>query len=209
MTYITKSKVTLTYSVTHTTKMMDHYLQKELVINNRELVYKGIFRYKELFNTINKAIEEKGYHKNEKKTEELVAELGKKVFVELRPYKYITSYGKVLIKMKILLDKVTETMHDGQKFQQGDVSIVFDAWVLTDYEARWGMKPFVYFMKGLIHQFIYKWPLESGFQGIVAQDTAFIYAQIKKLFRSYSPKHRMQISESDVMKEMEEMITKN
>ena len=186
---------------------MDHYLQKDLVINNRELVYKGIFKHKELFNTINKALEEKGYHKQEKKTEELETELGKKTFVELRPYKYITNYGKVLIKMKIMLDKVTDTTHNNKKFQQGDISIVFDAWVLTDYEARWGMKPFVYFMKGLIHQFIYKWPLETGFHGIVASDTAFLYGRIKKLLRSYTPKDRKFTSESDVMKEMEKVIS--
>ena len=188
---------------------MDHYLQKELVINNRELIYKGVFRYKELFATINRALEERGYSKNQKKSEELVTEVGKKSYVELRPYKYITAYGKVLIKMKILLDKVTETIHENQKFQQGNVSIVFDAWVLTDYEARWGMKPFVYFLKGLIHQFLYKWPLESSFAGTATKDTAYVYAHIKKLFRSYTPKDRSHPSEEDIRKEMEVEINQN
>ncbi len=189
---------------------MDHYLQKTLVINNRELKYKGIFMPNELFDTINRALEARGYHKREKKTEELVTEQGRKSYIELRPYKKKANYAKYMIKMKILLDKVVEAVEeqDGRKrkFQKGDVTIVFDAWLLLDYESRWGMKPLVFFIKGWINKFLWKLPLEGSFPGEVAADTAYIYGHIKKLFRSYRPKEKGEWIGEEVRKQMEEEI---
>ena len=57
--------------------------------------------------------------------------------------------------------------------------ITFDAWSLTDYERRWGMKPWMYFLKAVIHKYIYKFPYEEGTIVEVAADTAYVYAQIK------------------------------
>ena len=115
--------------------------EKNLVVNNKELTYSGIFRVDDIFTTINKALEAKGYTKREKKSEELVTPLGRLLSLELRPYKEVSNYMTLMIKIKIALDNVTETVEDGKKFQKGDVHISFDAWSLTDYEHRWGMKP--------------------------------------------------------------------
>ncbi len=188
----------------------DTTMQKDLVINNRELVYKGIFIVNNLFKAINLAIEKKGYTKREKKTEELVTEKGRRSYIELRPYKKITAYARTTIKMKIILDKVTETDLDlgngMQKFQQGDVRIIFDAWVMTDYNMRWGMKPLAYFIKGWVNKFLYKFPLESGFKGIVSEDTGYIYSEILKELRSYTPKDKKEFSEENIRAEMAEEI---
>lgn len=184
--------------------------EKNLIINNRELKYRGIFRYDELFSVINQALEERGYQKREKKSEELVTEKGKKIYLELRPFKTKSSYITLMIKIKIALNYLTETTEklEGRKrsFQQGDVLITFDAWTMTDYEQRWGMKPWVYFMKGMIHKFLYKFPLESGFTGELVGDTAYIYAKIKKLLNSYRPSAERQPTEEEIRKQMEEEI---
>ena len=66
--------------------------------------------------------------------------------------------------------------------------IAFDAWSLTDYERRWGMKPWMYFVKAVINKYIYKFPYEEGTINEVAADTAYIYVQIKKLLHSYEGK---------------------
>src|SRR3989344_6373451 len=102
---------------------MDTYYEKNLIINNRELVYKGIFRVDELFQTLQRALQERGYTPREKKNEELVTETGRKTFVELRPFKEKTNYATLMIALRITLDNVTETLEivDGerQKFQKG------------------------------------------------------------------------------------------
>lgn len=186
--------------------------EKNLIINNRELKYRGIFRADELFTAINQALEERGYQKREKKSEELVTEKGKRTYVELRPFKVKTNYATLMIKIKITLDYLTETAEKlkGEKrlFQQGDVLIAFDAWSMTDYENRWGMKPWVYFLKGMINKFLYQFPLEAGFTGELVGDTAYIYAKIKKLLSSYRPTAGKQPTEEEIRKQMEEVIKK-
>lgn len=192
--------------------MIETHCEKNLVINNRQLTYQGIFLTDELFSTINRALEVRGYEKREKKTEEIVTEDGRKTYIELRPYKEKSNYAALMIKIKITLDKVTdivETMHGiKHQFQRGDVEIVFDAWSLTDYEARWGMKPWAYFMKGIINKFVYKFPLERGFIGELGSDTAYIYAQIKNQLNSYTPKSEKRAKEEDVRRKVEEEIGK-
>jgi len=177
------------------------------------LVYKGIFRADELFSTINRALEQRGYTKREKKTEETVTEAGRRTYVELRPFKVINNYAELLIKIKITLDNITETVeefnNEKRKFQKGDVQMYIDAWLLTDYQSRWGMKPFVWFMKGVINKFVYRWPQEAGFPGQLSEDTAYVYAQIKRILNSYKFDVGKVIREEDVRQQIAEDIQKS
>ena len=191
---------------------MEPHYEKNLIINNRELKYKGIFRVDELFHVINKALEEKGYQKREKRTEELVTEEGRRTFLELRPFKEVTNYITLMIKLRITLDHVTETVEmvkgEKRKFEQGDVEIIFDGWILTDYESRWGMKPFVYFMKAMVNKYLYKMPLEGKIPGTLTGDTAYVYAQVKKLLQSYKYESGKIVREEDVIKAMQKEMEK-
>ena len=181
--------------------------EKNLIINNRLLKYSGIFRTDELFSALNRVLQERGYEKREKKTEELVTENGRKTIMELRPYKQKSNYVTLMIRIKITLDHVTEVVEEvhgeKRKFQQGDVEIVFDAWSLTDYEHRWGMKPWAYFLKGVINRWVYKFPLEAGFTGELAEDTAAVDGQLKRLLNSYKEEVGKFVREEDVRKKVE------
>ena len=165
-------------------------VEKILVINHRTITHKGIFRVDELFNTINSALEKLGYQKQEKKSEETVFPSGKKTYVELRPFKIKTNYVTLMIKIKISLDKVIETTKeiDGVKktFQEGDVNIVFDAWSVTDYAARWGMKPLFFFVKSVINKYIYHFPSEENFVGELKSDAGYLSDQLRALFGLYN-----------------------
>ncbi len=186
--------------------------EKNLIINNRELRYSGIFRVDELFSMINRALEERNYTQQEKKSEEIVTEQGKRTYLELRPYKEKTNYTVLMIKIKITLDNITETFEEAkgikQKFQKGDILIVFDSWLMTDYEHRWGMKPLVYFLKGVINKYLYTFPLEASFPGELTSDTAHIYAAVKKLLQSYQHQPKKVVKEEDVRREMEKEVEK-
>ena len=186
--------------------------EKELIINNRELKYKGIFHIEELFATINRALEERGYTKREKKTEEVVTETGKKVYIELRPYKIKTNYLALMLKIKINLDQVQEAIETVDyakiRFQHGDINIYFDAWILTDWQLRWNMSPVTFFLKGFINKFLYVFPLEAGAPGELAGDTAYVYARVKKLLASYAPAEGPAVREEDIRRQVEKEITK-
>ncbi len=191
---------------------VDLYYEKNLVINNRELKYKGIFRVDELFHKINSLLEELGYTKREKKTEELVTDVGRKTYIELRPFKEKSNYVVLMIKMRMTLDQVTETFEEVQgvrkKFQQGDVDIYFDSWILSDYQHRWGMKGWVYFVKGVVNKYLYTWPLEAEFKSEIGSDTARLFSGLKALFASYKVEAGKYVPESEIMRQVEEEIMK-
>ncbi|MBS3116726.1 hypothetical protein J4421_03975 [Candidatus Woesearchaeota archaeon] len=188
------------------------YYEKNLVINNRELQYKGIFRFDDLVAVINRATEKLHYEKREKKTEEIVTEEGRKTYLELRPIKMVTKYIKLMIKIKITVSNATQTIEEVEglkrKFDHGDLLIVFDSWVLTDYGHRWGMKPYVYFLKSMINKYLYSFPLEGSASGELASDTTFIYAQIKQLLESYKHELGKIVKEEEVVRDVEEEIRK-
>ncbi len=184
--------------------------ERNLVINHRAFNYSGIFHVKELFESINQALLEKGYVLRDKRSEEVVSETGKNYYLEIRPYKDKTKYVTLLLKIVIRLRNVTRTVQEFDNrqinFDKGDVEIVFDAWSYTDYEARWGMKPFFYFMKGIINQWIYHLPMESGFTGELVGDTGFVYGKIRELFARYRKRDREFVSDEDVRSEIEKEI---
>lgn len=186
--------------------------EKELIINNRELKYKGIFHAEEFFTAVNRALEERGYTKREKKTEELVTETGRKTYIELRPYKIKTDYLALMLKIRITLDNVQEVFekveHAKVRFEQGEVRLYFDAWVLTDWQLRWSMSPLTFFLKGFINKFLYVFPLEAGAKGELAGDTAYVYARVKKLLQSYKPVEGKSVREEDIRKQVQEEIAK-
>ncbi len=186
--------------------------EKELIINNRELQYQGLFHVEELFAALNRALEERGYTRREKKTEELVTETGRKTYIELRPYKIKTNYLALMLKIKINLDKVQEAIETVDRarirFQQGNITIYFDAWILTDWQLRWNMSPLIFFLKGFINKFLYIFPLEAGAKGELAGDTAYVYARVKKLLQSYKPTEGKSVREADIRRQMEEEIEK-
>ena len=189
-------------------------VENNLIINHKKITYHGIFRTDELFSVLNRALQDKEYTRREKKSEELVTPAGRLLQMELRPFKSVSQYMTLMIKIHVTLDNVTETTKEisgvTQKFQQGDLLIAFDAWSLTDYESRWGTKPLTYFLKGIIHKYIYKFPLEEGYLRQVVSDTVYIYTQVKNLLQSYEGKKIPPMAEQEVLKRVEEeMIRKS
>jgi len=184
--------------------------EKNLLINHKKISYQGHFRTGEILSTINKALLEKGYSLREKKSEELVAPQGRMLKQELRPFKNVSQYVSLMLKIHLIFDNVTEVHKEiagvKHKFQQGDLTILFDAWSLTDYEGRWGTKPLAYFLKALVHKYFYKFPLEEGFVQQLVSDTAYVYAQTNLLLHSYSEQKAPAMTEEEIRSKMEEEI---
>jgi len=187
-------------------------VEKTIVINGRTINYKGIFSTDELFNVINQTLEERGYTRKIKKQEELVTESGKRSYFELRPYKVKSHSLTLMIKIKITEDNVIDEKqsvnHVTKNYQNGNLTIVFDSWVLTDSEARWEMRPWYYFFKGVISKYIYNLKEEGRYKGELVQDTAYIHSKIKKLLNSYKGETAEMIPEENVRERMREEVRK-
>lgn len=188
-------------------------VERNLIINGRELKYRGVFRVDELFGVVNRALEDKGYTKKEKRSEEIVTERGRRTFVELRPHKFFSEDVNLMIKLRITLDNVTETTErvEGikKRFQQGDVLIIFDAWLITKYEMRWDKHPWLFFVRGLVNKYFYKLPAERKQMATLYEDTAYFFDQVLQLLSSYKIKlGKKPVSDREVQKSVEEDIAR-
>lgn len=192
--------------------MLDTRYEKTLVINNREIKHSGIFSIDELFHLVNKCLVERGYTRQEKKSEETVSPEGRKIYVELRPFKDKTNYIHLVIKIKFYFEGIKDVtkLIEGQKrmLQDGRANIVFDAWYMTDWQARWNLNPFVYFMKALVNKFLYSYPQEGNTKSELSSDTAYIVGQIKNLLHHYKTPLEALPAEEEVRRAAKEEMEK-
>jgi hypothetical protein len=162
--------------------------EKRLIIDQLRLNYSGIFNLQELYKMIDGWLYEKGYDKYEKKNEEQVLETGRKIEVEIRPWKKTTDYAKNEIRLRIFVDNMTdiEVDRDGKKIKmhKGDIQMIFDAFLETDYEHRWENKPMYYFMRTIVDKYVFKIYTEK-FVGNLTADTRDLHQRIKSFLNLY------------------------
>ena len=141
-----------------------------------------MFDVNNLLKEIDKNTAERGYGKGEKRREEIVTPSGKEFRMELRHVKVKTQYYALMIKMRIEITnlKEVEVLRDKlkTKLNEGNVSILFDAWTTTDFELRWEQKPLFFFLRMLFSKFVYD--VGTGkFDSEVMDDTHFVHNNIK------------------------------
>lgn len=167
--------------------------EKKIVYQDKFVSFEGLFNLKELFRTIVKWFNEHGYDMFENKNFEEVYEEGKKVMFELIPYKKVTDYYKLEIRVWAVLENLKEVEVElkgvKQKLLKGRVNFTFDAILVSDYENRWEGKPAYYFYRALIDKFIYKSYTDRYEQELI-KDAKEIQEEIKaylNMFRYYAP----------------------
>ncbi len=126
----------------------------------KPLKYSGLFDISELYKVVDNWCKEHHYDKVERKNFEEVFEKGKQFVIELVPYKKITDYAKVEIRVYMEFTNCTEEVveRSGMKHKlfKGDAFFSFDCFLKTDYEGHWETKPVYYFFRTLVDKFIYK-----------------------------------------------------
>ncbi|MBI5392638.1 hypothetical protein HZA96_02100 [Candidatus Woesearchaeota archaeon] len=156
--------------------------ERKIVIDTLQLNYQGLFNMNELYLIIDKWFREKGYDKYEKKNFEHVYKDGKQIEIEMEPWKKNTDYSKSIIKTNILVTNLKEVVIKKDKFtvktNQGKILITFMGFLETDYEGRWESKAWVYFLRTLFDQYIYRIHTDK-FEGYVAEDVNHLYNTIK------------------------------
>lgn len=162
--------------------------EKRLIIDQLRLNYSGIFNLHELYKMIDGWLYEKGYDKYEKKNEEQVLETGRKIEIEIRPWKKTTDYAKNEIRLRLFVDNMTDidVDRDGRKIKmhKGDIQMIFDAFLETDYEHRWENKPMYYFFRTIIDKYVFKIYTEK-FVGNLVADVRDLHSRIKSFLNLY------------------------
>ena len=92
--------------------------------------YKGIFDPTQIYRHIQNWFSEHNYDMHEAYNFEEVSENGKQIILKLEPYKKITDYAKIKMKvtmtMKNLKDKIIENNNIKHQLKEGDMNLRID-----------------------------------------------------------------------------------
>ncbi len=139
--------------------------EMNLIVENVSVSYSGLFDIGEFYKVIDDWFKLKGYDKVIIKHKEYSTETGKNIEILMAPYKKVTDYIKNLVKIWIGINnlRTVEVKKDGKKVKvnKGDIIIIFDGYLETDYEHRWEQKPLFFFMRVLIDKFVNKSELDK------------------------------------------------
>jgi hypothetical protein len=162
--------------------------EREVVVDKMRLGYEGLFKVTDLYKLIDGWLREKGYDKREKKMAESVTKKGKFIEWEIEPWKKITDYAKIVIKLRVIMTDIKEVEVEIDKskvkMNQGQANFIFDAFVETDYENRWEGKPLFYFLRTVFDKYIFK-PYTVGYQSNVLDDVNDLHARVKAFLNLY------------------------
>ena len=156
--------------------------ERNYVVEQLGLQYKGLFDLSGLYSMIDDYFKKQGYEKTELENSEYVTEKGKQITLIIEPYKKISDYAKLMIRVKIIFSDVIEVQveKDGKNFDvnKGSVSLNFDGYVETDYEGRLEQKPINFFMRTLFDKFVYK-IYTKKFENELGEDVRHLHDNIK------------------------------
>lgn len=163
-------------------------VEKKIVIDNDRLSYKGLFDMKELYRLIDTFFHDKGYEKRETRNKEFVSPEGKYLELWLEPYKKITDYAMVVLRLQIIVENLREVVVEKEqhkkKMHKGEVLIIIDGFLVTDYENRWEGKPEYVFIRTLFDKFIYRRHTQE-FEGVLIDESEELKSSIKSFLNLY------------------------
>jgi hypothetical protein len=147
-----------------------------------EFGFKGLIDVAGLYKIIEKWFADNGYDKVEVWNFEEVYEDGKQLTWKLEPYKKISDFARVEIRIQAWFKKLKEVVveKDGlkNKLLRGEVKFRFETFMLTDYENYWGTKPMYFFLRTLADKFIYRTYIDR-YEDIALADKDGIKREIK------------------------------
>ncbi len=147
------------------------------------LDYRGLIDVQDLYKLIDKWFKEHRYDKREIWNFEEVYEDGKQITLKLQPFRRISDYVRIEIRLTVTLKKLTEVIIEKKelkiKTMKGEAHFVFDTFIITDYEGHWETRPMYYFMKVLAEKFLYKSYVDS-FEDVLVKDKEDLKHEIRK-----------------------------
>ena len=156
--------------------------EKRIVYQDKFVSFEGLFNLRELFRTICRWFSERGYDMWENKNYEEVYEEGKKIIFELIPYKKVSDYYKLEIRIFVVFENLKEVEVElrgvKQKLLKGRADFTFDAILVTDYENRWEGRPSYYFYRAIVDKFIYK-SYTDKYEQMLIKDAREVQEEIK------------------------------
>ena len=135
--------------------------ERRTIVSGKVLKYEGLFNAKELFGVIDTWFADNSFaDRVEVEHMEKVTKTHKQVEIYYQPYKKVSDYAKIEIRLLISMMDLKKTVveYEGHKtnINEGSLEIVFDGYLTTDYENRFENSAEFFFWRALMDKFIFK-----------------------------------------------------
>ncbi len=158
------------------------------VTGRKEINFEGVVSVTDLHVTMDHWFREKGFDKFEVKVEEVVTKDGKYIEWLFEPWKKVTDYIKLIVRIHVRMYNIVEMMVeiDGHpvKMNKGKINIMTEGFMVTDYEDRFDHQPLYYFIRTLYDKFFFR-SYTQKYQAQLNADTEELRAHIKSTLNLY------------------------
>ncbi len=165
---------------------METIVEKNHIIDELKIKYRGYFDLDELLEELAKLLKERGYGSFEKEAHEKVTDTGRNVFMELKPKKQKNKFDSLMIQVRIygsgIKEEVVKIQSRPRKLSIGELEIVFDAWVYGLREFAWRQFGFKVFAQNVFNKLLKK---PDPLAAEVASDTNDVYARLRSFLNLY------------------------
>ncbi len=162
--------------------------ERRIIVDNKLLEYEGIFNFQDFYYTMDKWLREKGYDKWEKRNFEQVLKDGRQIEIAFEPWKKITDYARIVLKMGLVVTKMKDIVvkKNGQdiKMNHGKIKMKFIGYLDTDYEHRWEGKPYFYFLRTVLDKYVYRSHTDK-YDSAVAEECSHLYNTLRNFLNMY------------------------
>ena len=147
----------------------------------KSISYDGIFNYRELFRIIDVWLREHYYDKWEKRNEQYKTPEGFSLDIEFTPWKKVTDYHKLIMKIEIsgtnLKEVEVELNGKKEKMHEGKLNIKLTGYLVVDYEHKWN-RPVYYFIRDVYDKYVY-WRITKKYIDMVIEHVDSMYNDIR------------------------------
>jgi len=162
--------------------------EKKIVVDGLRFSYSGPFDIIEFYKEAESWIRENGMEKEVKKKLEYVEEEGKKIEWVIECWKMQMRYAKTVVRLRALFTDVVNVQiakdKSKRKLNNGNVLIVIDGFLESEFAQHWTMKPWYYFMRGITDKFF--WPVWiQRFDKKVSDASYDLHHRLKSFFNLY------------------------
>ncbi|MEK6874283.1 MAG: hypothetical protein AABX52_00880 [Nanoarchaeota archaeon] len=162
--------------------------ETETIIEDRKITYDGIFSVSQLYKIIDEYFTKLGYDKVELKNTEVVKPEGKYIEIIAEPNKTVTDYARYVTNIRMIFSEIKEVdiKRDNQKerLNTGKVQLIFNAYLVTDYEGRWEDKPVYYIIRALMNKYVLQ-PLTNKFKAEIKTQVEQCVGNVKAFLNLY------------------------
>ena len=134
-------------------------LEKKVVVDRLQFNYNGAFELEEFYKTVEDWKDANGREKEIKKKLEHITQKGKNIEWTVELWRFVTAKDKFMTRVRALFKNVSEIDvkkgNINRTLNQGEVLIIFDSFLETDYHEEWIMKPWIYFLRTVFDKYIY------------------------------------------------------